>query len=132
MKKLAIVFLLAFSLLIPSIGAQASSVDRLAELRIDTDTDIMGARLGPALYALAARADMDIIVNSKLDGTVIARLTGKTVMEAYSKTLSLEMLLKTDYIRRQICGDNNTELPEEEYQKLLKKGLANHGYHPAK
>lgn len=57
---------------------------------------------------------------------------GKTVMEAYSKTLSLEMLLKTDYIRRQICGDNNTELPEEEYQKLLKKGLANHGYHPAK
>ena len=57
---------------------------------------------------------------------------GKTVMEAYSKTLSLEMLLKTDYIRRQICGDSNTELPEEEYQKLLKKGLANHGYHPAK
>ena len=57
---------------------------------------------------------------------------GKTVMEAYSKTLSLEMLLKTDYIRRQICGDNNTDLPEEEYQKLLKKGLANHGYHPAK
>ena len=39
---------------------------------------------------------------------------GKTVMEAYSKTLTLEMLLKTDYIRRQICGDNNTDLPEEE------------------
>lgn len=82
MKKLAVVFLLAVFLLVPSFGAQASSVDRLAELRIDTDTDIMGARLGPALYALAARADMDIIVNSKLDGTVIARLTGKTVMEA--------------------------------------------------
>ena len=82
MKKLTVVFLIAVFLLVPSFGAQASSVDRLAELRIDTDTDIMGARLGPALYALAARADMDIIVNSKLDGTVIARLTGKTVMEA--------------------------------------------------
>ena len=82
MKKITVVFLLAVFLLVPSFGAQASSVDRLAELRIDTDTDIMGARLGPALYALAARADMDIIVNSKLDGTVIARLTGKTVMEA--------------------------------------------------
>ena len=82
MKKITVVFLIAVFLLVPSFGAQASSVDRLAELRIDTDTDIMGARLGPALYALAARADMDIIVNSKLDGTVIARLTGKTVMEA--------------------------------------------------
>ena len=82
MKKITVVFLIAAFLLVPSFGAQASSVDRLAELRIDTDTDIMGARLGPALYALAARADMDIIVNSKLDGTVIARLTGKTVMEA--------------------------------------------------
>lgn len=82
MKKVTVVFLIAVFLLVPSFGAQASSVDRLAELRIDTDTDIMGARLGPALYALAARADMDIIVNSKLDGTVIARLTGKTVMEA--------------------------------------------------
>ena len=77
MKKITVVFLIAVFLLVPSFGAQASSVDRLAELRIDTDTDIMGARLGPALYALAARADMDIIVNSKLDGTVIARLTGK-------------------------------------------------------
>lgn len=59
-----------------------SPQERLA-MKIDTDTDIMGARLGPALYALAARADMDIIVNSKLEGTVIARLTGKTVLDAF-------------------------------------------------
>lgn len=62
--------------------APLSAADRLA-IKIDTDTDIMGARLGPALYALAARADMDIIVNAKLDGAVIARLSGKTVMEAF-------------------------------------------------
>lgn len=75
-----IVFLV---LLLPAMsGFAAEPTDRLGVTRIDTDTDIMGARLGPALYALAARADLDIIVNPKLDGTVIARLTGKTVLEA--------------------------------------------------
>lgn len=83
MKKTIALFLLLF-LLVPALcfAAPEGAPDRLAQVRIDTDTDIMGARLGPALYALAARAEMDIIVNSKLDGTVIARLTGKTVLEA--------------------------------------------------
>lgn len=53
---------------------------------------------------------------------------GKTVLEAYSKTLSLEMLLRTEFVRKIIAGDINNDLPEDEYNMLYKKGLVNHGY----
>ena len=69
--------------MVPCAAFASDPMARMGEIRVDTDTDIMGARLGPALYALASRADLDIIVNPKLDGTVIARLTGKTVLEAF-------------------------------------------------
>lgn len=85
MKKLFGVLLITFALLIFSPGAyaeEAAPVNPLS-VRIDTDTDIMGARLGPALYALASRAGMDIVVNVKSEDVVIARLTGKTVLEAF-------------------------------------------------
>lgn len=87
MKRVLLVLCLCILLGTPCFAeddppAPITPQERLA-MKIDTDTDIMGARLGPALYALAARADMDIIVNAKLEGTVIARLTGKTVLEAF-------------------------------------------------
>ncbi|MDO4378388.1 MAG: class II aldolase/adducin family protein [Erysipelotrichia bacterium] len=57
---------------------------------------------------------------------------GKDAYEAYSKTLSLEMLLKTEFVRKVLHGDVSNDLPEEEVEKLYKKGLANHGYHGKK
>lgn len=52
---------------------------------------------------------------------------GKDPMDAYSKTLSLEMLLQTDAIRRQITDGNETYLSEEEYAKLMEMGKNLHG-----
>ena len=52
---------------------------------------------------------------------------GATVLEAYSKTLSLEMLLKTEVIRRVMAGGTSFSLPEEECAALLKMGSRNHG-----
>lgn len=54
---------------------------------------------------------------------------GKDAYEAYSKTLSLEMLLKTEFVRKVLHGDVSNDLPEEEVEILMKKGLGNHGYH---
>ena len=109
MKKVILVLAVAFMLVLPgSVFAESGDAfARLAQLRIDTDTDIMGARLGPALYALAARADMDIIVNSKLDGTVIARLTGKTVLEA------LELLSRANNFNWAVEGSTIICTPAE-------------------
>ena len=109
MKKVILVLAVAFLLVLPgSVFAESGDAfARLAQLRIDTDTDIMGARLGPALYALAARADMDIIVNSKLDGTVIARLTGKTVLEA------LELLSRANNFNWTVEGSTILCTPAE-------------------
>ena len=52
---------------------------------------------------------------------------GATPLEAFSKTMSLEMLLQTEFIRKVIAGDKNTDLPEEECKALIEKGRANHG-----
>lgn len=52
---------------------------------------------------------------------------GKTAMEAFSKTLSLEMLLQTEFIRRTIAEGKNTELPKEECEALLEIGKGNRG-----
>lgn len=52
---------------------------------------------------------------------------GKTPLEAFSKTLSLEMLLQTEFVRKIIAGNKNTDLPDKECEALLKIGLANHG-----
>ena len=57
---------------------------------------------------------------------------GKTVHEAYSKIMSLEMLLKTEAARKIMLGDVSNDLPEEEVKMLWEKGLVNHGYHPKK
>lgn len=57
---------------------------------------------------------------------------GKTAHEAYSKIMSLEMLLKTECARKILCGDVSNDLPEDEVKKLWEKGLGNHGYHGAK
>lgn len=53
---------------------------------------------------------------------------GKTAHEAYSKIMSLEMLLKTEFVRKVLHGDVSNDLPEEEVEMLWKKGLGNHGY----
>lgn len=52
---------------------------------------------------------------------------GATPLEAFSKTMSLEMLLQTEFIRKVIAGDKNTDLPEEECKALIEKGRTNHG-----
>lgn len=52
---------------------------------------------------------------------------GATVLEAFSKTLSLEMLLKTEVIRRVVAGGTDFSLPDEERAALLEMGLGNHG-----
>lgn len=52
---------------------------------------------------------------------------GDTPLEAFSKTMSLEMLLQTEFIRKVIAGDKNTDLPEEECKTLIEKGKGNHG-----
>ena len=52
---------------------------------------------------------------------------GETAMEAFSKTLSLEMLLKTEVIRRVIAGERDTKLNNDEYEALLSRGRTNHG-----
>jgi len=52
---------------------------------------------------------------------------GETAMEAFSKTLSLEMLLKTEVIRRAIADGTDSSLSDEECAALLEMGLPNHG-----
>lgn len=52
---------------------------------------------------------------------------GATVMEAFSKTVSLEMLLKTEVIRRVISSERDTSLSNDECEALLANGRANHG-----
>ena len=47
---------------------------------------------------------------------------GKDAMEAFSKTNSLEMLVKTMVISKFIAGDKNTDLPAEEREKLRQIG----------
>lgn len=52
---------------------------------------------------------------------------GATPLEAFSKTMSLEMLLQTEFIRKVIGGEKNTDLPQEECDALIEKGKVNHG-----
>ena len=52
---------------------------------------------------------------------------GETLMEAYSKTVSLELLLKTEIIRNLIADDKNVELDPKECEYLIEKGKNNHG-----
>jgi len=52
---------------------------------------------------------------------------GKTAHEAFSKTLSLEMLLQTEFIRKVISDGKNTDLPDEECEALIEIGKSNHG-----
>lgn len=52
---------------------------------------------------------------------------GETAMEAFSKTLSLEMLLKTEVIGRVIAGERDTKLNNDEYEALLSRSRTNHG-----
>lgn len=52
---------------------------------------------------------------------------GKTVMEAFSKIMSLELLLKTEVIRKFIDDGKDVSLSDEEYEHLLKAGSSNHG-----
>lgn len=52
---------------------------------------------------------------------------GETLMEAYSKTVSLELLLKTEIIRTLIADDKNVELSTTECEYLINKGKNNHG-----
>ncbi|MGC4152401.1 MAG: class II aldolase/adducin family protein [Propionicimonas sp.] len=52
---------------------------------------------------------------------------GGDVMEAFSKTLSLEMLLQTEFIRRAVTDGADCSLSEEECRALLIKGRPNHG-----
>ncbi|MBQ6478837.1 MAG: class II aldolase/adducin family protein [Erysipelotrichaceae bacterium] len=54
---------------------------------------------------------------------------GKDPMEAYSRIMSVEMVLKTEFIRRSVFGDRNCDLPEEEVKKLYENGKKNRGYH---
>lgn len=57
---------------------------------------------------------------------------GKSVFEAYSKTVSLEMLLQTELLRKAVTDGKNSDLPKEDYEELLKFGLNVRGYHPDK
>lgn len=57
---------------------------------------------------------------------------GKDAMEAFSKTASLEMLVKTMVISKLIAGDKNTDLPAEERAKLNKMGENKRGMQPQK
>lgn len=52
---------------------------------------------------------------------------GKTALEAFSKIMSLEMLIKTEVIRKIIAGENTRPLPEEECKILIEKGKSNRG-----
>jgi len=54
---------------------------------------------------------------------------GKTPMEAYSKIMSIEMILKTDFIRRTLFPNENCDLPEDEVRRLYESGKKNRGYH---
>ena len=54
---------------------------------------------------------------------------GRDPMEAYSRIMSVEMVLKTDFIRRSVFGDLNCDLPEDEVEKLFNGGKGNRGYH---
>ena len=55
---------------------------------------------------------------------------GKDPMQAYSRINSVEMVLKTDFIRRSVFGDLNCDLPEDEVEKLIAWGVNKRGYHP--
>ena len=54
---------------------------------------------------------------------------GKTPMDAYSKIMSIEMVLKTEFIRKSVFGDANCDLPQDEINKLKAAGVNNRGYH---
>lgn len=56
---------------------------------------------------------------------------GATAMQAFSKTLSLEMLLKTEVIRRAIADGTDSNLSDEECAVLLEMGRPNHGVNAA-
>ena len=57
---------------------------------------------------------------------------GETAMEAFSKTLSLEMLLKTEVIRRAIADGTDSSLSDEECAALLEMGRPNRGVKAAR
>jgi len=57
---------------------------------------------------------------------------GETGMEAFSKTLSLEMLLKTEVIRRAIADGTDSSLSDEECAALLEMGRPNRGVKAAR
>lgn len=52
---------------------------------------------------------------------------GETALEAFSKTMSLEMLAQTEVIRKIITGGKSNPLSEKECRILLEKGKTNHG-----
>lgn len=54
---------------------------------------------------------------------------GKDPMDAYAKIASVEMVLKTEFIRRSIFGDVNVDLPKDEIEKLKAVSVKNRGYH---
>lgn len=55
---------------------------------------------------------------------------GQDPEEAFAKIMSLEILLKTVYYRKQMFGDVDCDLPEEEVKRLVAVGAPNRGYHP--
>lgn len=57
---------------------------------------------------------------------------GKDPEEAFAKVMSLEILLKTEFIRKNLFGDKNCDLPDDECELLIEKGKAGRGYHPEK
>lgn len=57
---------------------------------------------------------------------------GETAFEAYSKIASLEMLLKTECIRKIMFGEATNNIPEEEAKKLAEKNFFNRGHHGKK
>lgn len=52
--------------------------------------------------------------------------------QAYAKIMSLEILLKTVFIRKMTFGDRDCDLSEEECKILIEKGRMGRGYHPDK
>lgn len=59
---------------------------------------------------------------------IMVYLQGKDAHEAFSKTQSLEMILKTEFISKVLHSDIPNDLPEDEVQMLINKGKVNHGY----
>ncbi len=57
---------------------------------------------------------------------------GKDPEEAFAKVMSLEILLKTEVVRKILFPQVNCDLPQQECEILMEMGSANRGYHPDK